>query len=383
MSSLSAAQFDFDLPEELIATKPAAQRDQSRLLLVGRDHVAHHTFAELPDLIERFVGEKPLLVVNDSKVLLARLFARKIGPAGEPGGRVELLLLEPHNATTAAATSWRVMYRTSKPLREAASLSLLDRQGQPIPGRSLTVRLVEGEGRAILDFPPGTPLTELLAQAGELPLPPYIVRQRQLSGEAASPDDDERYQTVYAKVLGSVAAPTAGLHFTDPLLAQLAARGIERASVTLHVGPGTFMPLRDDDPLKHVMHSERYQVPPETVEAIARARRDGRKVLAVGTTVVRTLESATLEGHTVPQPGFGETRLFIYPQPGPQPPTGRYPFRVVDAMLTNFHLPRSTLLMLVAAFAGTERILHAYQQAIAARYRFYSYGDAMLLPTRM
>ena len=180
-------------------------------------------------------------------------------------------------------------------------------------------------------------------------------------------------------MLGSVAASTAGLHFIDFLFVELTARGIEHASVTLHIKPKTFMPLRDDDPLKHVMHSERYQIPSETVEAIACARRDGRKVLAVGTTVVRTLESATLEGHTVPQPGFGETRLFIYPQP----PTGRYPFRVVDAMLTNFHLPRSTLLMLVAAFAGTERILHAYQQAIAARYRFYSYGDAMLLPTRM
>ena len=204
---------------------------------------------------------------------------------------------------------------------------------------------------------------------------------RQAAGESSLPDDHQRYQTVYAKVLGSVAAPTAGLHFTPQLLGELAACGIERHSVTLHVGPGTFLPLRDNDPTKHVMHAERYHIPPETAAAIARARQEGRKILAVGTTVVRTLESATPEGHSVPQPGWGETRLFICPQDGPN--QGRYPFRVVDALLTNFHLPRSTLLMLVAAFAGTDRILAAYRQAIAAGYRFYSYGDAMLLPTRM
>ncbi len=379
MSSLSAADFDFELPDELIAQTPAAQRDESRLLLVGQDDVAHHTFAALPDLIERYVGERPLLIVNDSKVLLARLYTRKLAPDGTLGGRVELLLLEPLSAQTADAATWRVMYRTSKPLRPQASLRVLDRQGEPIPGQTLTVSSVEGEGRAVIDFPTDVPLGTLLDQAGELPLPPYIVKQRQHSGLPAQPDDQERYQTVYAKVLGSVAAPTAGLHFTDALLAQLQRRGIERHSVTLHVGPGTFLPLRDDDPQKHVMHAERFHIPPETAEAIACARKQGRKVLAVGTTVVRTLESATPEGQSVPTPGFGESRLFIYPQP----PTGRYPFRVVDALITNFHLPRSTLLMLVSAFAGRERILAAYQQAILARYRFYSYGDAMLLPTRM
>jgi S-adenosylmethionine:tRNA ribosyltransferase-isomerase len=379
MSSLSAADFDFELPDELIAQTPAAQRDESRLLLVGQDDVAHHTFAALPDLIERYVGERPLLIVNDSKVLLARLYTRKLAPDGTLGGRVELLLLEPLSAQTADAATWRVMYRTSKPLRPQATLLVLNRQGEPIPGQTLTVSSVEGEGRAVIDFPTDVPLGTLLDQAGELPLPPYIVKQRQHSGLPAQPDDQERYQTVYAKVLGSVAAPTAGLHFTDALLAQLQRRGIERHSVTLHVGPGTFLPLRDDDPQKHVMHAERFHIPPETAEAIACARKQGRKVLAVGTTVVRTLESATPEGQSVPTPGFGESRLFIYPQP----PTGRYPFRVVDALITNFHLPRSTLLMLVSAFAGRERILAAYQQAILARYRFYSYGDAMLLPTRM
>ena len=278
-------------------------------------------------------------------------------------------------ASRADAATWRVMYRTSKPLRPQASLRVLDRQGEPIPGQTLTVSSVEGEGRAVIDFPTDVSLGTLLDQAGELPLPPYIVKQRQHSGLPAQPDDQERYQTVYAKVLGSVAAPTAGLHFTDALLAQLQRRGIERHSVTLHVGPGTFLPLRDDDPTKHVMHAERFHIPPETTEAIACARKQGRKVLAVGTTVVRTLESATPEGQSVPTPGFGESRLFIYPQP----PTGRYPFRVVDALITNFHLPRSTLLMLVSAFAGRERILAAYQQAILARYRFYSYGDCMLV----
>jgi S-adenosylmethionine:tRNA ribosyltransferase-isomerase len=379
MSSLSAADFDYDLPDELIATRPAAQRDHSRLLLVERFGVSHHTFADLPELLEQHVGPRPLLVVNDSKVLLARLNTRKRSPTGELGGRVELLLLEPTASTS--ATRWRVMYRTSKPLRVGTMLQPLDRQGEPLAGRTLTVQRVEGEGRAILDLPIDQPLEDLLDLAGELPLPPYIVKQRQAAGESSLPDDHQRYQTVYAKVLGSVAAPTAGLHFTPQLLGELAACGIERHSVTLHVGPGTFLPLRDDDPTKHVMHAERYHIPPETAAAIARARQEGRKILAVGTTVVRTLESATPEGHSVPQPGWGETRLFICPQDGPN--QGRYPFRVVDALLTNFHLPRSTLLMLVAAFAGTDRILAAYRQAIAARYRFYSYGDAMLLPTRM
>ncbi len=378
MPSLSASDFDYNLPDELIATRPASRRDRSRLLLVETDALSHHTFSSLPDLITEKIGPKTLLVVNDSKVLLARLFAKKIGPDGQLGGRVELLLLEPF-VTDGKNSSWRAMYRVSKPLRDGSKLQLLDRAGEPLPGRALTVQMVEGEGRAILDFPPDVRFDDILAQAGELPLPPYIVHKRQQSGEADPSDDESRYQTVYAKALGSVAAPTAGLHFTEELLAQLAQRGIEKHSVTLHVGPGTFLPLRDDDPTKHVMHAERYHIPDETCEAIARAKRDGRKVLAIGTTVVRTLESATAAGQVAPNPGWGQSRLFIYPQE----PSGRYPFRVVDALLTNFHLPRSTLLMLVAAMVGRERILAAYQHAIASGYRFYSYGDAMLLPCRM
>ncbi len=378
MPSLSAADFDYHLPDELIATRPAARRDQSRLLLVEPAALSHHTFSSLPELIVEKIGPKTLIVVNDSKVLLARLFAKKLAPDGQLGGRVELLLLEPH-VTDGKKPRWRAMYRVSKPLREGAKLQLLDRHGEPLPDCTLTVRTVEGEGRAILDFPPDVPFDDLLSRAGELPLPPYIVHKRQQSGEADHSDDESRYQTVYAKALGSVAAPTAGLHFTEDLLAQLVQRGIEKQSVTLHVGPGTFLPLRDDDPAKHVMHAERYHIPDETSEAIARAKRDGRKVLAIGTTVVRTLESATAEGQVAPTPGWGESRLFIYPQE----PSGRYPFRVVDALLTNFHLPRSTLLMLVAALVGRERILAAYEHAIASGYRFYSYGDAMLLPFRM
>jgi len=379
MTALSAADFDYELPDELIATRPAPERDRSRLLLVEQDSVADHSFAQLPDLLLHHVGPRPLLVLNDSKVLAARLLTRKLGPDGELAGRVELLLLEPLPSSAPGEVCWRVMYRTSKPLREGTRLQLLDRHGAPLPVHTLQVVQVEGEGRAILGLPTDLSLDELLAKAGELPLPPYIVKQRQLSGEPTQPDDEQRYQTVYAKILGSVAAPTAGLHFTEELLQQLAERGIERASVTLHVGPGTFLPMRDDDPEKHVMHAERYHIPPETSWAIARARREGRKVLAVGTTVVRTLESATPMGQDVPLPGPGESRLFIYPQP----PTGRYPFRVVDALLTNFHLPRSTLLLLVAAFAGQDRILSAYRHAITAGYRFYSYGDAMLLPRPM
>lgn len=379
MAALSAADFDFELPDAQIAHKPTETREGSRLLLVESRGVSHHLFSSLPELIERHVGQGALLVLNDSKVLRARLFAKKRLSDGQLGGRVELLLLEPLGFE-AQRPVWRAMFRVSKPLREHAELQLLRPDGSPFLEKTLTVQAVEGEGRARFVFPSDPPLDELLSEIGVLPLPPYIVQKREkLAGSERFSDDDTRYQTVYAKELGSVAAPTAGLHFSEKLLSELSDRGIESARVTLHVGPGTFLPLRDEDPDKHVMHAERYFVPEETCEAIARARREGRKVLAVGTTVVRTLESATRPGKNVPEAAVGETQLFIRPQP----PTFRYPFAAVDALLTNFHLPRSTLLMLVAAFAGRERTLSAYREAVSSGYRFYSYGDAMLLPCRM
>jgi S-adenosylmethionine:tRNA ribosyltransferase-isomerase len=215
----------------------------------------------------------------------------------------------------------------------------------------------------------------LLLRIGEVPLPPYIERARERLGHRRDVDEDRsRYQTVYARDAGSVAAPTAGLHFTNELLAALRDAGHELANLTLHVGPGTFLPLRSDSLEAHVMHPETYHVPEATTAAIAAARRDGRKVLAVGTTVVRTLEAATEDGALAPRPGWGETRLFIRPP---------YRFAAVDAMLTNFHLPRSTLIMLVAAFTGRERLLAAYAAAVDAAYRFYSFGDAMLIPAKL
>lgn len=394
MNRLSASDFDFELPEEQIAHRPVDKRDDSRLLLVLPNGVADYVFSSLPDLIERHVGKRVLVVVNDSRVLWARLAARKFAPDGSLGGRVELLFLEP--ATQGGVSPvWRALVRTSKPLREGAKLQLLARTGEPLLGETLTVQKMEEEGRALFSFSTASATTwlsespglasqqtvdDLLSRAGTLPLPPYIEKKRRKMGaDCTYPDDQDRYQTVYAKTPGSVAAPTAGLHFTPELLLALARRGIETAPVTLHVGPGTFLPLRADDPEKHVMHAERYFIPETTSAAIRQARQEGRKVLAVGTTVVRTLESAMTTNSDTPQPGWGQTQLFIWPQG----PTQRYPFRAVDALLTNFHLPRSTLLMLVAAFAGTHRILSAYQHAVAAGYRFFSFGDAMLLPGRM
>lgn len=388
---LRASDFDFDLPEELIAQRPAPQRDRSRLLTVEEGAVGHHLFADLPGLLERMLPQGALLVLNDTRVVPARLRARKLAADGTPGGQVELLLCEPAQGNSdGGRLAWRAMYRSSKPLRDGGRLQLLSPAGEAAAGEDaapVEVLREEGAGYVVLGFPAidragggEDGLHRLLGRLGEVPLPPYIRRQRALSeGEGPvpdgeGPDDRERYQTVYARAEGSVAAPTAGLHFTPALLAELAGRGFESTAVTLHVGPGTFLPLRSDELGQHRMHPERYQIPDEAAAKIAAAKAQGRAVLAVGTTVVRTLESATPEGANLPTPGWGSTRLFIYPP---------YRFRVVDALLTNFHLPRSTLLMLVAALAGRRRLLAAYAQAVAAGYRFYSYGDAMLIPRRI
>ena len=347
------SDFDFDLPPELIAQRPAERRDASRLLVLPRaaSTPEHRSFAELPVLLP----ERALLVVNDARVIPARLFARRAS-----GGRHEVLLVEP-DATPGV---WRALVRGQ--LRDDTELTLDPPRGRPAPAAPAPTLLFLGRddgGTARMRLPEGG--LERLAAWGELPLPPYIARP-----EGLSDADAERYQTVYACAPGSVAAPTAGLHFTPELLAAAAARGIERAAVTLHVGLGTFAPIRVDDTAEHVMHVERYDVPAATAAAIARARVESRPIVAIGTTVARTLEAAHDDASGAPRPGPGATQLFITPG---------YRFRAVDWLVTNFHLPRSTLLMLVSAFAGRERVLAAYRAAVAQRYRFFSYGDAMLL----
>jgi S-adenosylmethionine:tRNA ribosyltransferase-isomerase len=325
---MRAADFDYALPEELVAQAPAAPRDASRLLRPG-----------------------DLAVFNDTRVLPARLVGAKAGS----GGRVEMLLVEPLGG--GLPRRWRAMGQASKPIREGARLALGELEA--------TVERSEGEGFYVLRLDrEGAELEAALARSGRLPLPPYIRRDP----DAA---DLERYQTVYARRPGSAAAPTAGLHFTPELLARLDERGVARTAVTLHVGPGTFLPVRGESLDDHRMHEERYEVPEEAARAVEACRARGGRVVAVGTTTVRTLESAWRDGRL--RVGAGRTGLFI--RPG-------HPFGVVDALVTNFHLPRSTLLVLVCAFGGTGRVLAAYGEAVARRYRFFSYGDAMLIERR-
>jgi S-adenosylmethionine:tRNA ribosyltransferase-isomerase len=348
--------FDYELPAERIAQEPAAERDAARLLVHdrARDATAHRSVRDLPELLRP--GD--LLDVNDTRVLSARLFARRAS-----GGRVELLLVEP----AAVPRTWSALVHPARRLGDGEGLAL-----EGAPGWS--VRLLgrgrdpggkpEMEWRVRFEDDAGAVLApeDVLARAGHVPLPPYVTRP-----DAAA--DAERYQTVFARAPGAVAAPTAGLHFTPALLARLAARGVERATVTLHVGPGTFQPVKAARIEDHVMHAERFVLPAETVAAVRAARARGSRVVAVGTTAVRVLESNADE-HGELAARSGTTRLFLYP--GAR-------FRFVDALLTNFHLPRSTLLMLVSAFAGRERVLGLYREALQHGYRFYSYGDAMLL----
>lgn len=349
--------FDYELAPERIAQQPLARRSDARLLVLRRETgaVAHHRVKDLPSLLRH--GD--LLVVNDSRVLPARLFARRAG-----GGRVELLLLRPvrdGEVAGAAAGDWLALAKPARKLRVGEEVALSP--GGAGAGPAPRVRIVAhlGEGQVAVRFPavPGG-LGQVLAGFGQMPLPPYIHAPLQ---------DPERYQTVYARVDGSVAAPTAGLHFTPELLGELAGMGVERASITLHVGLGTFRPVTTAVASEHRMHAEWCEVPPETAAAIRRTREAGGRVLAVGTTAVRTLESRA-DGTGGVYPGSGWTDLFILP--------GRR-FAVVDALLTNFHLPRSTLLMLVSAFGGRQAVLSAYREAVRLEYRFFSFGDAMLL----
>ena len=333
------SDFDYDLPQELIAQVPAPVRGASRLLRVAGAVVENRLFADLPDL----VAPGDLLVFNDTKVLRSRLRGRR-----ETGGRVELLL----ERIVAPNEAWMQLAASHPPKPGGRVL---------LPG-DVTATVLSREGRLFrLRFALDVPLDVYLERHGEVPLPPYITRD-------AVAADAERYQTVYARHPGAVAAPTAGLHFDDALLERLRARGVVFAYVTLHVGAGTFQPVETEDLTQHRMHSERFTIPEATAEAIAQTRAAGRAVIGIGTTTLRALESAATDNGV--RAGEAETTLFITPS---------YRFRVVDRLLTNFHLPRSTLLMLVSAFAGFDLVRAAYRHAIRARYRFFSYGDAMLL----
>jgi S-adenosylmethionine:tRNA ribosyltransferase-isomerase len=343
---LTVDDFDFSLPSELIAQHPAPERTASRLLHVDGGALRDCRFADLRWLVE--AGD--LLIFNDTRVIKARLYGRK-----ESGGRVEVMIeriVDPRHAVA--------QIRASKPPKPGSRIVVEDAFVLAVTGRTGA-----SDEFFALELVVGGDLHDLTEAHGRLPLPPYIAH-------AAKDEDEARYQTVYARNAGAVAAPTAGLHFDASLLAALRMRGAELAWLTLHVGAGTFQPVRVRKLAEHRMHSERFDLPQDTVDAIARARSRKGRVIAVGTTSLRALEAAAQSGEMdgAPRAGAGETDIFITPG---------YHFRVVDRLVTNFHLPKSTLLMLVSAFAGRTAIRAAYRHAIAARYRFFSYGDAMLL----
>lgn len=337
--------FDYDLPAASIAQEPAP-RGESRLLVLDRDGPVRH--ARIRDL-PRLLRPGDLLVLNDTRVIPARLFGRRIGG----GGRMELLLVE-----RLGDRDWSALVKPGKRARPGTAIELA-------PGLTAEVVDKDEEGRYRLRF--SEPVEPHLERLGHVPLPPYIHRPDTV-------EDRERYQTVYARSPGAIAAPTAGLHFSEELLREIEVAGVGIARVTLHVGIGTFKPVSAERIADHRMESERYEIGEEAAAAIRKTRESGAgRVVAVGTTVVRTLESAALAGGGEVRAGGGATELFITPG---------FRFQVVDALLTNFHLPRSTLLMLVSAFAGRERVLAAYEEAIREGYRFYSYGDAMLVEHR-
>lgn len=355
----SLTGYDYELPEELIAQNPAVPRDHSKLLVVNsrntgiKEEARHCIFRSLPEQLQP--GD--LLVMNNTKVYPARLYGRK-----STGAEIEVLLLEEHQHNC-----WLALVKPGKRFTQGAKI-IFEARGETNSSSSspssLTATVLETDeatgGRLLqFDLPKGISLVQLLDVFGEVPLPPYI---------SASDAQSEQYQTVYAKVPGAVAAPTAGLHFTPELLQRLSDRGIHQAFITLHVGVGTFRPVEVEDVKTHKMHEEWISVPSSTVEQIRATQASGGRIIAVGTTVARALEGAAVKGEL--QPFCGKTDLFIYPG---------YQWRVVEGLITNFHLPRSSLLMLVSALIGRKRLLNIYQQAIASQYRFYSFGDAMLI----
>ena len=354
------SDFDFALPDELVA-QTAAPRGQSRLFVLDRASgvISHRSIADLPDLLR--AGD--LLVVNDTRVFAARLLGRRV----PSGGSVECLLLR-ESATAEASESavWEALMHPGQKLKPGAVVRFEGEAGVGVLMGEVLERHFQGRRTIRLWAEPGgstLDVVTLIDALGHVPLPPYIKRE-----DTAA--DRERYQTVFARVRGSVAAPTAGLHFTPELVDELTARGIERASITLHVGYGTFKPIKADRVEDHVVDGETYSISVADAAAIQRARAEGRRVIAVGTTTTRALEDAARRGGGVVQPGTATAEIFIYPG---------VELQVIDGLLTNFHLPKSSLLMLVSAFAGREQVLRAYQEAVRERYRFYSYGDAMLI----
>lgn len=352
---MKVADFSYPLDESLVAAQPPATRDGGRLMVLDGARITHHGVRDFPSLLP----EGALVVLNDTRVVPARLSGVRLS-----GGKVEILLVDPLEET-ADKVRWRAMGRASKQLRPGSRLMFG-------PNREVEAVIDQKDG-ALLEVTfwtdNGEPIAELLERIGQMPLPPYIVKRRE--GVDFDAHDRERYQTVFASARGAVAAPTAGLHVTHEMLATLAERKVQTTHVTLHVGLGTFQSVTSEDFDDHPMHSERYEISTQAADAIAAARARSAPVIAVGTTVVRALESAAdpaRPGHVVA--GKGSTNLLI--QPG-------YAFSVVDRLLTNFHLPQSTLLALVCAFGGTSRVLGAYETAVAERYRFFSYGDAMYL----
>lgn len=378
----SIQDFDFALPKELVATLPSDKREFSKLMVLLKTGQAHHQFYELADLIEKHIGNQALLVFNDTKVIPARIYAYRINeslnflqknfsqhipPDQKP---IEFLLLSHQKTEThdlaAFCEQWTAIYRNKKPLIKGdlffvpGTQPLFIQIEPPLPTGEFCISLFGNNTEGLLST---------LNEVGQIPLPPYIEK-----GRGPNPLDRERYQTIYAQNEGAIAAPTAGLHFSHEIMQSLTQRGYEQAFLTLHVGFGTFAPVKKDL-AQHKMHYESYEIKEQTVDAIHRAKSAGKKIIAVGTTVVRALESAacnSLDGQL--RAVKGQTNLLIHPP---------YQFKIVDALITNFHLPKSTLLLLVAAFIGKNRCLAAYQKAIEHNYRFYSYGDAMLIPQIM
>jgi len=349
---MDLSDFDYELPLELIAQEPAEKRDQSRLLCVSRDHArfSHHQFSDLPGLLPRDC----LLVFNNTRVIPARLRGRK-----QTGGKVELLLVR---RMSADEEIWQVLCKGGQNIKAEERITFAD----DFWGEWVNA---PRQGQGLVRFCPREDFLRLLEQYGEIPLPPYIKRS-----PGQHPQDQERYQTVYARRPGAVAAPTAGLHFTPELLHRLEQGGIRLCFITLHVGLGTFQPIRVEEVEAHIMGVESYEIDPETAQLINTASAVGRKIIAVGTTTTRALEASAQRGRRVQdglvKSGPNQTDIFMYPG---------YQFRVIDGLITNFHLPRSTLFLLVSAFAGRENMLKAYAEAVKQRYRFYSYGDAMLI----
>ncbi len=348
------SDFDYELPPELIAREPARPRDASRMMVLDRRRGGwiDSQFRDLPD----FLQPADVLVINDTRVILARTYGRLERQSRSPGTTREIEVLFAAPAGWAGANAWEVLCRPGKRIREGDRVIFAEGEFEGVFGESLD------HGQRLLRINSNKRVEDFLEQHGHVPLPPYIER-------ADTPADTHDYQTIYAREPGAVAAPTAGLHFTESMFDRLRARGIEILKITLHVGIGTFMPVRTENPAEHVLKPERYEIGLETASRLNLARKEGRRIIAVGTTTTRTLEYI-FQKHGQVEAGSGEADLFILPG---------HTFRGIDGMLTNLHLPRSTLLMLVSAFASRAAVMNAYRHAVEAKYRFYSYGDCMLI----